>query len=109
MKGNATVEHVAATVSTDAYGDTTSTYADPVPVPGAVFAPRTSTERTDPRVPAVVTGGTLYVQGITVSPADHFTVNGQRYEVEGEPGHWVSPYTGRDFGYEVAVKRFDQP
>lgn len=109
MRGNATVEHIAVTSSKDKYSDVTTTKADPVPVPGAVFAPRASSERTDPRAPAVIDGGTLYLKGISVSSLDEFTVDGIPYTVEGDPGHWVSSFTGRDFGYEVAVKRWEQP
>lgn len=109
MVGNATVEHIAVTTTTDAYGDTTTTKAAPVAVPGAIFAPRTSSERSDQTVPAVIVGGTLYLKGVDISPADQFTVDGVLYDVEGEPGHWVSPFDGRDFGYEVAVKRYEQP
>ncbi|HET7666545.1 MAG TPA: hypothetical protein VFK56_10845 [Mycobacterium sp.] len=109
MLGNATVEHIAVTSTKDKYGDTTTTKAAPVAVPGAIFAPRTSSERTDPTAPAVIVGGTLYVKGITPSPLDQFTVDGVLYDVQGEPGHWVSPFTREDFGYEVAVKRYEQP
>lgn len=110
MKGNATVTHIAVTKTTDPYGNDTVTKADPVPVAGVVFAPRASTERADSRTPAVITGGTLYgLKGVTISPLDQFTVDGVLYDVEGDAGHWVSPFTGRDFGYEVAVKRYEQP
>lgn len=109
MRGNATVEHIAVTSTKDKYGDVTTTKADPVAVPRAVFAPRSSTERSDPRAPAVIVGGTLYLKNVAVSSLDEFTIDGIPYTVEGDPGHWVSPFTGRDFGYEVAVKRWEQP
>lgn len=33
------------------------------------------------------------------------TPNAGRYEVEGEAAEWVSPFTGRHFGFEVALRR----
>ena len=109
MLGNAPVQHIAGTRTTDQYGDTTETKANPVDVSGAAFAPRASTERTDPRAPAVLSGGSLYLTVDSISPLDQFLVNGELYEVEGEPGRWVSPFDGRDFGYEVAIRRYEQP
>lgn len=111
MRGNAVVSYVAVTTTDEGYGDATPTTADPVAVPGAVWAPRTSAESSDRRTPAVITGGTLYRIPTTlgVSPLDRFVVDGLTYEVEGEPGRWVSPATGRSPGLEVAVKRWEQP
>lgn len=69
------------------------------------FAPRSSTERADPRVPAVITGATLYRRGdFPVFAADRIVIADQSpmidgtWQVDGEAGYW-----GR--GVEVAIKR----
>ena len=83
----------------DDYGDTT-TVETQTEIRGCLLAPRTSTERVDSRSPAVITGASLYLPATAEvpQPADHFLIDGRRYEQEGEAGVWP----GR--GIEVAVK-----
>ncbi|QIX27502.1 hypothetical protein ncot_13450 [Nocardioides sp. JQ2195] len=93
------VTHVQVTTITDDYGNT-ETVETPVDVPGCLLAPRASSERSDPHAPAVISGSQLYMPARSTPPvaADHFLIDGKRYEAEGEAGVW----SGR--GIEVAVK-----
>ena len=99
-----TVTLVSATVTTDDLGDSTEeqTTQD---IPGCLFAPRASSERADPRSPAVISGATLYLPaGIAVRPTDYFVIAvgmpfDGTWQVDGEPGYWGSA------GVEVAIKR----
>jgi hypothetical protein len=90
---------VSVETVTDPLGNETTTEVRS-DVPGCLFAPRSSTERADPRSPAVITGAWLYLPADTTTPdpADYFLIDGTRYDVEGEPGVWT------DRGIEVAVK-----
>lgn len=92
---------------TDAYGDPiASTTTTTTAVPGCAFAPRASTEPTERGRQGVIIGGTIYLPaGTTIAHEDQVIVRGVTYDVEGEPGEWVSPFTGWAPGVEVAVKR----
>lgn len=79
---------------------------------GWSFAPRSSSE-SDDRANGVVIGLTGYgPRGSAVRPADVFVIDGQRYEVEGEPGDWSrAPDWIREplrsaAGVEVALTRY---
>jgi len=95
-----TVTHVSVELVDDGLGNTTETTTETT-VTGCLLAPRSSSERTDPRAPAVITGATLYLPATATPPvpADYFRIDGTRWDVEGEAGVWP----GR--GIEVAVKR----
>jgi len=100
-----TVQLVTVTTTTDKYGDSTETETSQ-DVEQCLFAPRTSTERDDPRQPAVITGGTLYMPyGAPVpGPNDYLvTPDGRKWAVDGEAGVWGTA------GIEVALKRWEQP
>ena len=73
---------------------------------GCAVAPRSSSELTDPGRLAVIVGLTVYLPaGSVVSPQDRMLVRGDLYEVDGEAGVWVSPFTGWSPGVEVALRR----
>lgn len=95
---------VRVTTTTDAYGDSVTTESR-TEIPGCLFAPRSSTDRTDPRTPAVLSGATVYTGsgGSIIDSDDKLIVNGRTYAVEGDPGAWGSE------GVEVAVSRWVQP
>lgn len=87
----------------DVYGETTST------VQGA-FAPGGSAEYPQGAGSSggdqVVTQPTLYLPGGTVLGAvDAVEINGTRYEVDGDPLVWTSPFTGRQAGVQVPLKK----
>jgi hypothetical protein len=100
-----TITVTSVTVTDDGLGNTTETTTNAT-VPGVLFAPRSSSERTDSRTPAVITGGTIYKRGpgLTVDANDRITISGVSpmidgtWQVEGEPGYWGA-------GTEVAVVR----
>lgn len=95
---------VTVTTTDDGLGNTTETTAETT-YDRVRFAPRSSSERTDPRSPAVITAASLYRRGeFPAATADRIVIAGESdlidgtWQVEGEPGYW-----GR--GTEVAIKR----
>lgn len=95
-----TLSLVTVTKTTNNVGDVTRTETTTQLGSNWLFAPRSSSERVDPRSPAVISGAALYgPAGVTIGPDDYFLIDGERWDVEGEPGYWGSA------GVEVAVKR----
>lgn len=106
---NCAVSHARTVVTRTATGDetratTTSAWE------WALIAPRSSSERVDPRTPAVIDAATLYgPHGLTIGHDDTFTVSGHSpamdglWHVDGHAGSW-SLGDWRP-GLEVAVKR----
>ena len=109
MLSNCTATLRSTMTTTDDNGDSTSVTVD-TPLAWALVAPRTSTERTDPRSPAVVTAATLYGPFGTGIDSDDFVViaghsptfDGE-WRVEGMPGQWS--LNGWEAGLEVALTR----
>ena len=106
---NATVTIRRVTSTDNGLGDTTEATADTV-LDWALFTPRSSTERTDPRTPAVITAATIYGPfGTAVNAddlivvADHSPAADGTWQVEGMPGQWK--LNTWEPGFEVAVKR----
>lgn len=110
MRGNATVILVSVETTKSDMGDTTTETTETT-IPGCAVAPRGTVERADPRFPSTITGKTIYLPASApaVDSDDKVRIDGVLYEVDGEEGSWVSPFTGRRFGFEVAVKRWEQP
>jgi len=91
----------------DRFGNPTWTWADDQ-VDGVAVAPRSSAEPAQVGRLAVITGLSVYLPtDTTIGPHDRLVVRGIEYEVEGEPGDWRSPYSGRRPGIEVAVRRVE--
>ena len=68
--------------------------------PGTTSEPRSGTSR------RVNTKPTLYFhRHHPITAGDTITVHGLDYEVEGDPGVWQSPVTGRIAGVEVTLRR----
>jgi hypothetical protein len=89
---------------TDDYGNEEFT-TDEVAVHGVGVAPRSSSEREQGET-TVIVGKALYVPpGVSILASDQFRIGGVVYQVEGEPGEWTSPFTGTQFGTEVAIRR----
>lgn len=106
---NATVTVVSTTTTTDDNGDSTTTTTQAV-LEWALIAPRSSTERTDPHSPAVITGAALYApfdtvidSDDTVIVADHSPAMNGTWQVEGDPGAWS--LNSWQPGTEIALKR----
>lgn len=75
------------------------------PVPGVPVWPRTSAETVQARDQVVDGLWALLPAEHDPSAVDAVTVRGRRYEVDGEPGRLLSPLTGTDAGYQVALRR----
>lgn len=93
-------------VGTDPYGQ--SVYGWPEPgttVESLGVAPRGSQEPAEVGRQQVITGLTVYLpRGVQVTAYDRVIARGETWEVEGEPGLWVNPYTTEPSGLEVALK-----
>lgn len=90
----------------DQYGDPVASTTARIDVPGSAVAPRYSTEPSERGRQGVIVGLSWYIPvGADVRSTDRAEVKGVVYLVEGIPGPWVNPFTGHDFGSEVALKR----
>lgn len=106
---NCAVSVIEVVTTTDDLGDSTVETFETV-LDWALIAPRSSTERTDPRSPAVVTAASIYGPFATALNADDLlVVSGHspsmdgEWHVEGMPGDWsLGDWRA---GFEVAVKR----
>jgi hypothetical protein len=101
---------LTAPLVTDEYGTPSAARdwdnAVPTVVENCVIAPRSSSEVDEPGRTAVIVGLTVYLPaGATVTAHDRLLVRDDTYEVDGEPGRWRSPATGRTAGIEVALRR----
>jgi hypothetical protein len=106
---NCTVTIVHTETTDNGLGDTTTETTE-TELEWALFAPRSSQERVDPRSPAVITAGTIYGPfGASVDADDTLVIAGHSdtvdgaWQVEGMPGQW-SLNDWRP-GFEVAVTR----
>lgn len=109
MLANCTATLHSVTTTEDDLGNSTTTLVDTA-LAWALIAPRTSTERTDPRSPAVVTAATLYGPfGVAIDSddlvviANHSPTFDGVWQVEGMPGQWS--LNGWTPGFEVALTR----
>jgi len=90
--------------TTDDLGNSTTVVTESPWGPCAV-APRYATESTDPRVPPVIVGKTVYGPTVTINADDTLVISGEAWQVDGLPGQWVNPFTGWAPGIEVPIKR----
>lgn len=94
----------------DEYGDPNTSTQTETTVDGCAVAPRFSDVagfiETDQRGRAgVVIGYTVYAPpGTVVKRTDRMRVRGVEYDVDGEPGVWISPFEGVEKGVEIALK-----
>jgi len=98
-----TVTLVGRTVSgQDAYGNDVYTEVQST-VPG-VFAPGGSTEQVQGQ-DMVISQPTVYLPaGTDVTAVDAVIVGSVRYDVDGAPSDWRSPFTGWQAGVQVRLK-----
>jgi hypothetical protein len=94
----------SVTTTDDGLGNTSETTTETSWGPCAI-APRYATESTDPRVPPVIVGKTVYGPRVALDSDDRLVIDGVTYQVDGLPGEWRNPFTGWDAGIEVPVKR----
>lgn len=95
---------VSTTTTDDGLGNTTTETVESEWGPCAI-APRYATESADPRVPPVVVGEIIYGPIRPLDSDDALVVGDRRYEVDGLPAEWRSPFSGWEPGMEVPVKR----
>ena len=95
---------LSTTVTDDGLGNTTEETVEESWGPCAV-APRYATESTDPRVPPVIVGKTIYGPARAIDSDDTLVIDGLAYQVDGLPGEWINPFTGWAPGIEVPVIR----
>ncbi len=88
-------------------GTTSSVTYDGVAVAPRVGGPGTSSTEIIGRGRAgVIEGFTVYGPiDMDIAHTDQIEWRGQVYDVEGEPGRWANPYSGRQAGMEVAIRR----
>jgi hypothetical protein len=97
-----TINRRVLSATPDAYGN--DVYVDsPSTVVGA-FAPGTTFERLGTG-DTITTQPSLYLpSGTAVEGIDWVSVRGKKYEVDGDPGDWRSPFTGWHAGIVVPLK-----
>lgn len=98
----------AATVQ-DAYGnDTAGGFAWLETVHGCAVAPRKEAELTENGRTGVIIGLVVYARPTaTIRPSDQVRIDGEIYEIDGEPGNWQHPMTGWKPGVELNLRRVE--
>lgn len=106
---------IGETVTVLTPGETTDGHGNPVPdwadaedtdVEGAAVAPeKVEEDRTAGRQGVVVKRTVYLPPGSVVAATDRLVVRGDTYNVDGEPGPWVSPFGGTLGGVEVSLRR----
>lgn len=87
----------------DEYGNAAFTDLSAV-VPGCAFSPGLSAETVQGRDLTISQPIAYLPAGTAVAGIDGLTVRGVRYEVDGVPNVWRSPFTGVTRGIEVRLK-----
>jgi hypothetical protein len=103
-----TVTRLRGSLVENRYGDDEWDWSDPaeLDITGCAVAPRDSTEDHDQGRQAVLVGFTVYAPaGTEILPTDRLEVRGDTWEVDGEPGVWVSPFTEVEEGVEIRTRR----
>jgi hypothetical protein len=94
---------LARTVSgTDADGNDVYSTASST-LTGCILWPRMSTETVQGQDQVIAGLMLLVPPGVTVKATDRVQVGADVYEVDGQAGSWVSPFTGWAPGNEVAL------
>ena len=90
----------------DRYGNAVPGADTRIAVVGCAVAPRESTDSPDPSRTGVIVGHTvLFPAGTDVRSSDRLEFRGKEHDIDGEPGEWTNPFTGRHFGVQVATHR----
>lgn len=103
-----TVTLIGRTVTgQDGYGNDVRAEAR-TDVPGCPVWPRTAGAELVQGQDTVLKGlGVLLPPGTDVAAVDAVEVDGLRYEVDGEPARWQSPFTGTVPGVQVSLLRVE--
>lgn len=107
-----TVTRLRATAAVDAYSNTSETTSWAAPseleIDGCAFNPGVSSEPLDLARNAVVTRPEVYAPtGSDILAGDRLVVRGLTFEVVGDPGEYVSPFTGWNPGLVVRLERVE--
>lgn len=105
-----TVTRLRAAKVDDGYNGTILDWSSParLAITGCGLAPRVDEENRTQGRQAVAIGWTLYAPyGADIDFDDRVETPHGTFEVEGEPGHWRSPLSGREHGTTVALRRVD--
>lgn len=96
--------------------DTTDEYGNTVPgefllthvVMGCGVAPRRESELLERGRMGVIVGWTVYMwYQADVRVHDRVRIDGEFFEIDGEPGVWQQPMSGWDAGIEINLKRVE--
>lgn len=91
---------------TDQYGDPKTSTIERIPIQGCAVAPRFSSDMTDRGRDGVVIGKTVYPPaGADIRATDRLELEGDLYEIDGEPIEWRNPISGDAPGGEIALRR----
>jgi hypothetical protein len=102
--GDPVILHGRIVTGRDSYGDDIYTDVD-VAAQSQAFDPGGSVESVQGQ-DLIVTQPTVYLEpGASVDGVSAVTVRGVRYDVDGTPAVWVSPFTGLQRGVVVRLKR----
>lgn len=74
----------------DGFGDPLPGTAVEIPVPGCLFAPRSSAENLTGATQVGADGDVYAPAGTDARPTDQVRVRGELYEVDGRPADWGS-------------------
>jgi hypothetical protein len=103
-----TVTFIEPGTTTDGYGATVPDWINTTlhAVEHCAVAPRSAEEDRDNGRQAVVIGLTIYAPaGTRVEPTWRATARDGTYEVDGEPGVWVHPWSTLEHGVEIQLRR----
>lgn len=92
--GETVVQHTRTRGTPDSDGNDTWTDVNKTH-PKAVLYPRVSSELVQGQDTNIIGLVAVFNPGITVAATDEFTARGERWKVDGEPGQYISPHTGR--------------
>lgn len=105
-----TLVRLRGTKVSDGYNGTRIDWANParLTMPGCGLAPRVEDENRTNGRQAVTDAWTAYVPfGADIGFEDRVECRWGTFEVEGTPGHWRSPLSGREHGTAVHLRRVD--
>lgn len=101
--------HRSVPGGTDQHGDPLPGTVETHDIEGCALAPRTDTSigEVDTRSRhGIVVGWNLFAAyDADIVNTDRIEIDGELFDVDGQIGRWRSPFTGREHGLEVALKR----
>ena len=108
VRGETVTIHPYVACGEDIYGKTAVGLWDALARPGCAVAPRVEVEEVGNNRSMIVNGFEVYdTYDTPVGPHDELTVRGIRCKVDGEIARWRNPFTGRQFGAVITVRRVD--